>query len=51
MACTGGDSFTGRILAGDEQAATLDVDGTKREVAYADVAKARIQIEFNRKES
>ncbi|HJR40161.1 MAG TPA: ribosome maturation factor RimP [Nocardioidaceae bacterium] len=51
VACTGGDSFTGRILAGDEHAATVDVDGTRREVAYADVAKARIQIEFNRKES
>ena len=28
---------------------TLDVDGTRREVAYADVAKALVQIEFNRK--
>ena len=30
-------------------AVTLDVDGTEREVGYADVAKALVQIEFNRK--
>ena len=28
---------------------TLDVDGTQREVGYADVAKALVQVEFNRK--
>ena len=27
---------------------TLDVDGEPREVAYADVTKALVQIEFNR---
>jgi ribosome maturation factor RimP len=46
---TDGDTVTGRILASDEDAATLDVDGTRREVAYADVAKALVQVEFNRK--
>ena len=50
VSCTNGDSFTGRIVGSDEQHATVDVDGTKREVGYTDVAKARIQIEFNRKE-
>ena len=33
----------------DDDTATLDVDGERREVAYADVAKALVQIEFNRK--
>jgi ribosome maturation factor RimP len=42
---------TGRILGTDEQRATLDVDGTARDVAFADVGKAKVQIEFNRKES
>ncbi|MGN6576181.1 MAG: ribosome maturation factor RimP [Nocardioides sp.] len=46
-----GQTVTGRVVAADEQHATLDVDGATREIAYADVAKAKVQIEFNRKES
>jgi ribosome maturation factor RimP len=46
---TGGETFTGRVTASDEDAATLDVDGTRREVGYAEVAKALVQVEFNRK--
>ena len=46
---TDGGEVTGRILDSDESAATLDVDGDRREVAYADVAKALVQIDFNRK--
>jgi ribosome maturation factor RimP len=42
---------TGRVRASDEHSVTLDVDGHQQELAYGDVAKARIQIEFNRKES
>ena len=30
--------------------ADLDVDGSTERVAYEDVAKAKVQIEFNRKE-
>ncbi|CUR59969.1 conserved hypothetical protein [metagenome] len=44
-----GSAVTGRVLASTEESATLEVDGAKREVAYADVAKALVQIEFNRK--
>ena len=44
-----GGEVTGRVVGSDETAATLDVDGDRREVAYADVAKALVQIEFNRK--
>ena len=44
-----GSTVTGRILGSSEESVTLDEDGTKREVAYADVAKALVQIEFNRK--
>jgi ribosome maturation factor RimP len=43
-----GDSVTGRIVGSDDAAATLEVDGGRREVAYADVAKALVQVEFNR---
>jgi ribosome maturation factor RimP len=46
---TGGETLTGRIAGSDEVAATLDVDGTRTEVAYAEVAKALVQVEFNRK--
>ncbi len=48
---TGGDTVTGRILRSNDEAATLDVDGTPREVDYAEVAKALVQVEFNRKSS
>ncbi|WP_336275876.1 ribosome maturation factor RimP [Nocardioides sp. B-3] len=44
-----GGEVTGRIVASTEESATLDVDGDTREVLYADVAKALVQIEFNRK--
>ena len=43
-----GGKVTGRIRAVSEDSAELDVDGAVQVVAYADVEKARIQIEFNR---
>jgi ribosome maturation factor RimP len=48
---TDGRTLTGRILASDEHGATLDVEGGEQTLAYDEIAKARIQIEFNRKES
>jgi ribosome maturation factor RimP len=44
-----GSTLTGRVLDSSEESATLDVEGARHEVAYADVAKALVQIEFNRK--
>ena len=44
-----GTDVTGRVTSSDDAAVTLDVDGEPTEVAYADVAKALVQIEFNRK--
>ncbi|MDI2132782.1 ribosome maturation factor RimP [Yinghuangia seranimata] len=44
-----GAAFTGRVAAADAEGADLDVDGKERRVAYADVAKATVQVEFNRK--
>jgi ribosome maturation factor RimP len=46
----GGATVVGRIAGHTEQGATLDVEGRTVPVSYADVAKAHIQIEFNRKE-
>ena len=45
-----GHGFTGRILGSTEDEAELETDDGTRTVALADVAKARIQVEFNRKE-
>jgi ribosome maturation factor RimP len=51
VALTDGRAVTGRITSSDDSRAVVNVDGAAQEVAYADVAKAKIQIEFNRKES
>jgi ribosome maturation factor RimP len=48
VSLAGGENLTGRIVSSDDRTVELDVDGTRREVAYADVAKALVQIEFNR---
>ena len=45
-----GGSLSGRIGEHTDTAVLLDVDGADREVAYADIAKALVQIEFNRKQ-
>lgn len=39
----------GRIVSSTDEAVLLDVDGTQREIAYAGVRKALIQVELNRK--
>jgi ribosome maturation factor RimP len=44
-----GEVLTGRIGASTDSQVVLDVDGAAREVAYGEVAKALVQIEFNRK--
>jgi ribosome maturation factor RimP len=46
---TSGEAMTGRIGESDDAAVTLDVDGEPRSLAYAEVAKALVQVEFNRK--
>jgi ribosome maturation factor RimP len=43
-----GEPTTGRIRATDDSGAVLDVDGTERRLEYADVQKAKIQIEFKK---
>lgn len=44
-----GGEVEGRIIGSTEDTVTLRVDGTEREIALADIAKAKVQIEFNRK--
>jgi ribosome maturation factor RimP len=44
-----GEAVVGRITASGDDSVTLDVDGATQEVAFDDVQKAMVQIEFNRK--
>ncbi len=44
----GGDDLAGRIVGADDSGAVLDVDGREHRVAFGDVAKALVQVEFNR---
>jgi ribosome maturation factor RimP len=43
-----GEPVTGRIVSADDDAAVIDVDGEQLTIAYAEVTKAKIQIEFKR---
>ncbi|GGP88502.1 ribosome maturation factor RimP [Streptomyces melanogenes] len=51
-----GGELVARILGADEDGLDLEVPGVKgrkataRRIAYADIAKARVEIEFNRKD-
>lgn len=51
VALEDGTELIGRIGTSDDRGVDLDVDGTSRTVGYDDVTSARIQVEFNRKES
>ena len=48
---TDGQAVTGRIKDSDERGAVLDADGHTHQVTYDEVAKARVQVELNRKEA
>ncbi len=45
----GGEVVTGRIGTADDAGATLSVEGREQTVSYAEVSKAIVQIEFNRR--
>jgi ribosome maturation factor RimP len=53
---TGGDALTARVTAVDEQGLDLEVPGVKgrkptaRRVEFAEVASARVEVEFGRKD-
>ena len=50
VSTTDGTSCTGRVVEAGEDAVVLDVDGDRVTLPLADVAKARVQVELNRKE-
>jgi ribosome maturation factor RimP len=45
---TDGRTVTGRLREADDVAAVLDVDGSRQELPYAEVADARVELELNR---
>jgi ribosome maturation factor RimP len=45
---TDGRTVTGRITASDDDHAVVEVNGSTQRIAYAEVAKAKVQLEFNR---
>ena len=49
VALVEGGEVLGRIAASDAESVTLQVEGAERTLPYADIAKARVQVEFNRK--
>lgn len=46
---TDGTTLVGRIRAADDDGVELDVDGSGQRLAYDTVAKAKVEIEFNRR--
>ncbi|WP_327294949.1 MULTISPECIES: ribosome maturation factor RimP [unclassified Streptomyces] len=56
LTLTGGDELVARILAVDADGLDLEVPGVKgrkptaRRVEFAEIAKARVELEFNRKD-
>lgn len=47
---TVGEPVTGRVLSADDAAVVLDVDGREQRLAYADVVRGAVQVEFSRKD-
>ncbi|BEL11847.1 hypothetical protein Q0Z83_100380 [Actinoplanes sichuanensis] len=42
------NGLTGRVISADETGVTLDVDGTIRELGFAELGAGKVQIEFKR---
>ncbi len=46
-----GAPVTGRVVGADDEAVLLDVDGAERRLAYAEVVRGNVQVEFGRKDA
>ena len=44
-----GAPVTGRVMAADDDLVTLEVDGSERRLAYTDLVRGSVQVEFGRK--
>ena len=45
-----GTTATGRVTAADDDAVTLDIEGTDRVLRHDDIARGAVQVEFSRKD-
>ena len=45
-----GEPVTGRVTSADDDGVTLDVDGTQERLAYAELVRGSVQVEFGRKD-
>lgn len=50
VATRSGGTVAGRVAEAGDDAVVLDVDGRRQELAYADLASARVEVELNRTE-
>lgn len=48
LTTTDGAQLTGRVTSAGEDSVVLSVDGDQRDLSYAEVAKAQVQVELNR---
>lgn len=46
-----GSVVVGRIAGSDDDGVSLDVDGSERRIAYAEIGKAVVQVEFTKHKS
>ena len=46
----GDRTVTGRVVEAGDAGVTLDVEGTRREFAWGELGRGRVQVEFNRGE-
>lgn len=45
-----GKTVTGRVVSVDDHGTTVDVRGAKQTIAWADLGRGKVQVEFNRSE-
>ena len=44
----GDKTVTGRVQKVSEHGVTFDVDGSERDIAWSDLGRGKVQVEFNR---
>ena len=45
-----GDKYIGRIASVKDNAVTIEIKGKESEISFAEISRAQIEVEFNRKE-
>jgi ribosome maturation factor RimP len=45
-----GEKFIGRIASVNDNAVTIEIKGKESEISFAEISRAQIEVEFNRKE-